>query len=80
LYQRARGLYERCAEKWVHDHKCAATIQLHTLQEIWDFLNIDEPAEFAEDSPEQLLLAISHDARMGSQSHRTMRFNGSIKG
>ncbi|CAD6266826.1 unnamed protein product [Miscanthus lutarioriparius] len=79
-YRRARGLCERCAEKWVRGHKCAATVQLHAIQEIWDMFSIDEPVEMAVDATEQLLLALSHDARMGSQTHRTISFNGSIQG
>jgi hypothetical protein len=32
-YGRARGLCDRCAEKWVYDHKCAAIVQLQAIQE-----------------------------------------------
>jgi hypothetical protein len=31
-YHRARGLREKCVEKWVHGHTCAPTIQLHAIQ------------------------------------------------
>lgn len=34
--RRVRGLCERCAEKWVRGHKCAATIKLQAIQEVWD--------------------------------------------
>lgn len=33
-YRRARGLCERCAERWKHGHKCATTVQLHAMEEI----------------------------------------------
>jgi hypothetical protein len=32
-YRRARGLCDRCAEKWLYGHKCAPTVQLHAIQE-----------------------------------------------
>jgi hypothetical protein len=39
-YRRARGLCDRCADKWSYGHKCASTIQLHALQEFWDFFQM----------------------------------------
>jgi hypothetical protein len=41
-YRRARGLCDKCAEKWHPDHKCSSTVQLNALQEVFDL--------FAEDS------------------------------
>jgi hypothetical protein len=35
-YRHARGLCDFCAEKWFHGHKCAPTIPLHAMQEVWD--------------------------------------------
>lgn len=32
-YRRAQGLCQRCPEKWSRDHRCAASVQLHVLQE-----------------------------------------------
>lgn len=80
-YRRARGLCEVCAEKWVRGHKCATTIQLHAMQEVWELFSrgesfdaIDNHSEITEPEPEQLLLALSHDTRMGSHGHRTIQF------
>lgn len=33
-----------------------------------------------DEAGEHLLLALSHDARMGSQGHRTIRFHGTLLG
>ncbi|CAD6260028.1 unnamed protein product [Miscanthus lutarioriparius] len=66
-YRRARGLCEVCAEKWA-------------MQEVFDLLTMEQSTEELEESFEQLLLAISHDARMGSNGHRTIRFHGTIHG
>jgi hypothetical protein len=30
-YRRARGLCDRCAEKWVPCHRCVTTVQLHAV-------------------------------------------------
>jgi predicted aspartyl protease len=83
-FRHARGLCEVCAEKWVRGHKCAATIQLHAMQEIWNMFPEEdddtEPFTNTEPAPEQLLLALSHDAQMGSQGHRTIQFNGFVHG
>ena len=75
-YRRARGLCEVCAEKWVRGHKCDATISLQAMQEVWDFFNIEPASEDTDEPDEQLLLALSHDARMGSHGQRTIRFHG----
>jgi hypothetical protein len=41
-YRRARGLCDRCAEKWVPGQRCAPTVQLHVIQEMWDLLSDEE--------------------------------------
>lgn len=40
-YRRARGLSFTCGEKWGPDHKCLATIQLHIVEELLDFMGPD---------------------------------------
>ncbi|CAD6271609.1 unnamed protein product [Miscanthus lutarioriparius] len=83
-YRRGRGLCDMCAEKWFRGHKCAATIPLHAMQEIWDLFQLEavsEPEqEFPQAPPEQLILALSHDAHRGAQGHRTIQFQGTIQG
>jgi hypothetical protein len=37
-YCRASGLCQFCVEKWFRGHKCAATVQLHVVQELWELL------------------------------------------
>jgi hypothetical protein len=37
-YRRARGLCDRCAEKWFPGHKGASGVQLHAIEKIWDML------------------------------------------
>jgi hypothetical protein len=44
-YRMARGLYRYCAEKWVKGHKCAATVPLHAIQEIWEMLSTNSESD-----------------------------------
>lgn len=51
------------------------------MQELWDLLALDELPESPKEEPaEQILLALSRDAQMGSHSVRTIQFQGSIHG
>jgi hypothetical protein len=50
------------------------------MQEVWDLFQLEELPEPTEEPVEQLNLAISHDAHMGSQGPRTIQFQGSIQG
>jgi hypothetical protein len=72
-YRHAQGLYDRCAEKWFRGHKCPPTIQLHAMQELWDLLPFEDSIEYPNEEPtEQILLALSHDAQMGSHGTKTI--------
>jgi hypothetical protein len=44
-YRHARGLCDRCAEKWSYGHKCTATVQLHAIQEMWELMSDEEAAD-----------------------------------
>jgi hypothetical protein len=35
-YMHARGLCNKCVEKWSYGHKCFATVLLHAIQELWE--------------------------------------------
>jgi hypothetical protein len=49
-YRRARGLCDRCAEKWFRGHKCPNTVQLQAIEEVWDLLDELEHSETVQDS------------------------------
>jgi hypothetical protein len=78
-YRRARGLCDRCAEKWFPGHKCPTTVQLQVIEEVWDLLNEDEVSATVETTSEQLLMAISNAAWSGIGSITTLRLQGSIQ-
>jgi hypothetical protein len=88
-YRRARGLCDQCAEKWSRDHKCAPTVRLNAMEEVFDLFSITETPLDTDDAmdwscatppAEQLLLAISHDAMTGHSGPRSMLFYGNIQG
>lgn len=87
-YRRARGLCDRCAEKWKPGHKCSPTVQLHVLQELFELFSMEAddsatpPASLADpDTHEaQLCVVLSQEALSGVEGPRTMRFEGSIQG
>ncbi|CAN6291984.1 unnamed protein product [Urochloa humidicola] len=88
-YRRARGLCDKCAEKWHPGHKCASTIQLNVVQELFELFNEDS-AQTLEDSAavsppiehfsqDQLFLALSSYAVAGKEGPRTMKLQGIIQ-
>ncbi|WVZ96162.1 hypothetical protein U9M48_041833 [Paspalum notatum var. saurae] len=85
-YRRARGLCDRCAEKWSLGHRCAPAIQLHAVQEVLELFTVEESSDGAEQQPsdgdmvstEQIFVALSQEAVSGSLGARTMKLEGSI--
>ena len=90
-YRRARGLCDKCAERWRPGHQCAPTVHLHVVQELMDLLAMpSEAAETSQPAAElsdehdisgsdgQLFVALSTAAFAGTDGPRTMRFFGSI--
>jgi hypothetical protein len=78
-YRRARGLCEKCAEKWHHGHTCSATVQLHVLQEVWDLLSdtpVSDAAGATNSTEESILMSLSPEAVSGSSTKRSMQFIG----
>jgi hypothetical protein len=84
-YRRARGLCNKCAEKWSYGHKCAATLQLHAILELWELFPDNGP--IYDDSrcsdtevADQLCVCLSEATLQGIESSMSMRFWGSIQG
>lgn len=79
--RRAQGFCYICAEKWSPTHKCANTVQLHAVQEIFSlFLEAEEDANSANELPaDQQLMAISVQALQGSEHRGSMRMLGQIQ-
>lgn len=37
-YRKSKGLCFICGERWAREHKCKQEIQLHVVQEMWDYM------------------------------------------
>jgi hypothetical protein len=79
-YRRSRGLCFVCGEKWSPGHQCAATVQLHVVQETIDAMGFDllEFTGSEPDAPSELL-ALSSAAMNGSEAPSTFRLVGQIQ-
>jgi hypothetical protein len=81
-YRRARGLCDRCADKWVLGHRCAPIVQLHALEELWELIE-EKPSTNEVDtglSPPGGLLSLSLSAVLGIPSRQTIQFSGKCQG
>jgi hypothetical protein len=73
------GLCDRCAEKWVHGHKCPSTVQLQAIEEVWNMLSENEVSELVVKYSEQLMLALSAVALIGANTATTLRLWGTVQ-
>jgi hypothetical protein len=76
-YRRALGLCYKCNERWNKDHKCAPTVQLQAVQQLWELLQPEdegsEPSIISEASGDQLFFTIPKSALTGSSAPRTIK-------
>ncbi|WVZ88557.1 hypothetical protein U9M48_035065 [Paspalum notatum var. saurae] len=83
-YRRARGLCDRCADKWSRDHKCGDTVQLNVLQEVLELFQLDNGDVSLDSSTssetDQLFLTLSVAAVSGSAAPHTLCLQGQIQG
>lgn len=83
-FRRAKGLCQFCAEKWSRDHKCADSIQLHAIQEVFDLFHSEDDGESAAGDSvhhsEHLFCTLSEAAVSGVPSPKTMCMLGTIQG
>jgi hypothetical protein len=79
-YRCARGLCDRCAEKWVPGHRCSESVQLHAIQEVWDLFSDETQVEPCADQSPQLYACLFKATVVGSESVMSMRLSGSIQG
>lgn len=82
-FRRARGLCDKCAEKWSYGHKCTAAAHLHALEEVCDLLIPEEP-EPPDSQPdlhanEEQLFMSSRGGWGVSEITRTLKFEGFIQ-
>jgi hypothetical protein len=78
-YRRARGLCDRCAEKWSHGHRCATTVQLHAIEEVWELLGSEETTEEVSEPEQQIMMVLSMAAWAGHDTPSTFRLQGMLQ-
>jgi hypothetical protein len=82
-YRKATGLCQFCAEKWARGHKCAPTVQLQAVQELWDVLSVDSEERCTEDHSDteaRVLMVLSQEVVSAGSSPKTLNFQGEIQG
>jgi len=72
------GQCYKCGEKWSHQHKCSATVQLHVVQELWELfqLSMEDPI-LPETS--KLCMVISQAAITSQKTPKTLKLLGCIQ-
>jgi hypothetical protein len=82
-YRRAKGLCQYCAEKYFRGHKCAPTVQLQVVQELWDMLQSEvdtaDATELSEPEAE-LNYLLSQDAVTIGGTSKSLKCVASIQG
>jgi hypothetical protein len=78
-------LCDKCAEKWTYGHKCAATLQLHVMQELLELFadgtfDSEEVVSTPNEDEAHLYLFLSEAARSGVESPKSLRLLGKIQG
>lgn len=81
-YRRARGLCDKCVEKWSREYHCAATVQLQVMQEVLELFNTEESdnADVQSQCASEQVLLMSVHAFAGSEGPLTMQLQGHIQG
>jgi hypothetical protein len=80
-YRKAKGLCYKCGLAYSKGHKCADTVQLHLVEEIWNQFTTSESKETMDYVPAELHAVVMSQAAQGEVSAtKTMKFLGSIQG
>jgi hypothetical protein len=84
-YRKAKGLCYKCGLQYSIDHKCAETVQLHVVEELWQMAQVTEEesdpcSTMEEDEPELNMVRVSQEAMEGTEAPRTMKFVDYIDG
>ena len=82
-YRKAQGLCYKCGLQYAKGHKCADTIQLQMVEELWQMVPLpdtDDPEILEKEDTFELNSFLSKAAEQGVHATRTMRFVGHIAG
>jgi len=78
-YHRAMGLCFKCGEKWVHNHKCSNTVQLHVVQELWELFQLHTDESVDPVNSESCMI-LSSEASTGQNTPKTLKLTGTVQG
>lgn len=82
-YRKAKGLCFTCGERWGHGHVCAATVQLHVVEELVGMLTAPTSTAFptpSKDTSDEELCLLSAAAVNGTEAPQAFRMLDSMKG
>ena len=82
-YRKAQGLCYKCGLQYAKGHKCADTIQLQMVEELWQMVPLpdtDDPEILEKEDTFELNSFLSKAAEQGVHATRTMRLVGHIAG
>jgi hypothetical protein len=79
-YRKAKGLCYKCGLAYSRGHKCADTVQLHLVDEIWQFLQLPDEEESPTFEPveELRILSLSLATTSVKDTPKTIPFLGHI--
>jgi hypothetical protein len=78
-YKKALGLCFKCGAKWGPQHKCAAIVPLHLVEEVWHMTtDQDSNLESSSESNDDELMALSEHALKGISAPHTLKLAASI--
>jgi hypothetical protein len=81
-YRRVRGLCYKCGLQYSRGHRCADSVQLHVMEELWQLLPVLDQDESAnsDDSVELNNIVLSQAAVTGNTAPKTIQMVGHIQG
>jgi hypothetical protein len=74
----AKGLCRKCGKKWFRNHKCADSVQLNVIQEVWDLIEANSArgaTNRSDNADEECFMALSEAAIAGEEVPRTLKLS-----
>jgi hypothetical protein len=83
-YRKSKGLCFTCGERWAKDHQCKSSVQLHVVQEMMDFLSVEDQQYYectdTDVDPTVQLMCVSAAALGKMEAEQTMHISVMIQG
>jgi hypothetical protein len=83
-YRKSKGLCFTCGERWAKDHQCKSSVQLHVVQEMMDFLSVEDQQYYectdTDVDPTVQLMCVSAAALGKMEAEQTLHISVMIQG